>query len=1163
MNRTVAWGMLLGGALWAAALAAEGLPLDITTFTYTETRYEYRNNRTGPFECDLEITRYYGTKEERARQMQLGLLPKKVDLCITHKDCDSEDTDDYPTEPISPEVDPVTLNGHSLGKLRGLNNRWATTRFEVPLEYLKFPTAPGQVARNRVVIKVDVANQNNWWDLVLGTISVTIPAPRPIFLVHGWTDSLASVHGMAAAIRRRFGIPTYIADVSYANSPEANARMLQRQLEQQTEKYGVSSFQIVAHSKGGLDSRALMDPAGLGSPLVSHLVQVATPNGGSHLADALDNAEGGREHILKGGAWVMNGYEKEDNPGRRSLRVGSCAAFNRRYASRANISTVIGYVRNVGFNYGDGLTDRLAQSAQAHGAEISYGHDTAHKVPDGELPDSRKGDLVVSVASAHCLGTQVAASPLRNDSDLRYSHGEIMVKGADGVLDVFEGLLTGKGASRRGGGKAAPRSLRSAPEYAELGGIGEGASAMSTGVVEVQAEGGSGTEQFTVRAGNAPLSVRVAGLQAGATAELVAPNGTRTPVERLDQMAGLEYLEGMAVAELEDAPRGRYTLEVKGGRAGLVTFEVQGAGVSTLALVAESEPQSEDRLDYLVKTRMELDGEVVRAPLAAPAIVRRIDLPREAAWPTLPLELRDDGEGGDECAGDGIYSGLVHLGEPGVYEALVALQGEIDGLPDVRTAEVRLAALPAAEILDGCAAETPDENGNGLSDRLLVRVAAETTVPGEYVLHGQLVSADGRELASSSGCASVSSAGRAEFVLPFDGRQLAAAEADGEWRLAGLELCWVASGRRECAVPLAVREAEMAVGEFRSVDFERTPLLQLRGCVADWHEAPELCNGYVVDHLCVLAEVEAPPLLAGKCTFQARLCDANGQFICMSEGVEVELGAREGESAFPVCFRFEGWHILRHRSNGPYLVAQILVDQEGGGGATASFEAGYETSAYSVGDFGPKRKLLVLGNIYDGVEIGTPSAPDAGGWRTVEVAFARPTEAQAEELKMFGLAHWEEFCCWKLRAEAFIGATRADCELEHGVEWAWGGGIATAVDCTAAVQAQGAGSWAPGQKMRFQVRFRMNLPDGGLPPLVLCIFFDREEAAPAVSSVEGIFHELDTDQDGSIVDSEVADGWERWKRDECMSQVFLEAVTLGKYAAYRYDDADGRFRPAP
>ena len=205
----------------------------------------------------------------------------------------------------------------------------------------------------------------------------------------------------------------------------------------------------------------------------------------------------------------------------------------------------------------------------------------------------------------------------------------------------------------------------------------------------------------------------------------------------------------------------------------------------------------------------------------------------------------------------------------------------------------------------------------------------------------------------------------------------------------------------------------------------------------------------------------------------------------------------------------------------------------------------------------------MLGNIYDGVEIGTPSAPDAGGWRTVEVAFARPTEAQAEELKMFGLAHWEEFCCWKLRAEAFIGATRADCVLEHGVEWAWGGGIATAVDCTAAVQAQGAGGWAPGQKMRFQVRFRMNLPEGGLAPLVLCIFFDREEAAPAVSSVEGIFHELDTDQDGSIVDSEVADGWERWKRDECMSQVFLEAVTLGKYAAYRYDDADGRFRPAP
>ena len=148
-----------------------------------------------------------------------------------------------------------------------------------------------------------------------------------------------------------------------------------------------------------------MDSAGLASPLVAHLIQVATPNGGSHLANALEKPKGAGEYILKSGAWIAGGYEGEDNPGRRSLTVEACEAFNRRYgAPRAPIFTIIGYVYNVGYTTGDGQVDRLIQWGQKKGAEISYDHDSDHE--EANLPDSRKGDLVVSVASAHCPDAQ-------------------------------------------------------------------------------------------------------------------------------------------------------------------------------------------------------------------------------------------------------------------------------------------------------------------------------------------------------------------------------------------------------------------------------------------------------------------------------------------------------------------------------------------------------------------------------------------------------------------------------------------------------------------------------------------------------------------------------------------------------------------------------------
>jgi hypothetical protein len=63
-----------------------------------------------------------------------------------------------------------------------------------------------------------------------------------------------------------------------------NGQMLAGQLNTITAHYGVSSVNIVAHSKGGLDSNAAIVHYGA-APLVQNLFQLSSPNGGSQLAD--------------------------------------------------------------------------------------------------------------------------------------------------------------------------------------------------------------------------------------------------------------------------------------------------------------------------------------------------------------------------------------------------------------------------------------------------------------------------------------------------------------------------------------------------------------------------------------------------------------------------------------------------------------------------------------------------------------------------------------------------------------------------------------------------------------------------------------------------------------------------------------------------------------
>ena len=132
------------------------------SFVQEETAYSC-DGWGNPIEKTIHVTRYVGpTKDQQELcpdpenlentfctgccplvdpedYVAKGRLGATAELSIMAWDMDSTGSSCFP----DPEVDAVSFNGKPLGRLRGSNQRWALTKFTVPIEYVNFPEAPG------------------------------------------------------------------------------------------------------------------------------------------------------------------------------------------------------------------------------------------------------------------------------------------------------------------------------------------------------------------------------------------------------------------------------------------------------------------------------------------------------------------------------------------------------------------------------------------------------------------------------------------------------------------------------------------------------------------------------------------------------------------------------------------------------------------------------------------------------------------------------------------------------------------------------------------------------------------------------------------------------------------------------------------------------------
>lgn len=274
-----------------------------------DTDCRYRS--AGSLKFTVRVTRHVGqvtsdgTLANAQALVSNGVISPTATLTMPAFDVDFNAT---PPSPYYPERDRILFNGHPVGDLNagaylnGENNRWRVNDITVPIEYVRFAQrgsggAAPTAGLNEIEILVDQANVpsgTDVWCTAIDWAAIKFDAIPPVVMIHGNGESGAFWD------RLNFTRPFQQAGMPYDNSislPTAfiaeNAQTLAGEIPRVAREFGVKHIHIVAHSKGGLDTRAFLKLLPTeGQLAVMSLTTLSTPHHGSALADYVRDAQG-------------------------------------------------------------------------------------------------------------------------------------------------------------------------------------------------------------------------------------------------------------------------------------------------------------------------------------------------------------------------------------------------------------------------------------------------------------------------------------------------------------------------------------------------------------------------------------------------------------------------------------------------------------------------------------------------------------------------------------------------------------------------------------------------------------------------------------------------------------------------------------------------------
>ena len=146
----------------------------------------------------------------------------------------------------------------------------------------------------------------------------------PVVLVHGIIAhdrrSFLNFWGRIPKIYGKKGIKVYLGNTDSWGSYDSNAKILKSTIEKILLKTKTEKVNIIAHSKGGIDSRYLIWNHGFGDKVAS-LTTISTPHHGSALADLIFNKKAFHSEAIKKILDVFGKLYGDVNP---DLRTVTC-----------------------------------------------------------------------------------------------------------------------------------------------------------------------------------------------------------------------------------------------------------------------------------------------------------------------------------------------------------------------------------------------------------------------------------------------------------------------------------------------------------------------------------------------------------------------------------------------------------------------------------------------------------------------------------------------------------------------------------------------------------------------------------------------------------------------------------------------------------------------
>ncbi len=881
------------------------------TFKIPITRY-YSNQMK--FDGDGFLTNYYELINE-------GILPSTVVLTLRIWDVDHDSLYDGNGDGIpDPEVDYVYVNGHlvvdSQGrpkKLTSGNNTWSVWSVEIPMQWLKFPQSKGTTstspaeALNRVAIDIDVP-ATGYWAVKCDWGSLKIETgPRPVVLVHGF-----QLQGGLADGRTSWSkwynfqtgegwltdhlIPASAVRLGGWDSYEYNAALLAAHIAGIKNEYGVDKVHIVAHSKGGIDSRAYLG----GHNDVELLVQIGSPNSGAQVANLFFSAGIGLGPI----GFIIA------EPALTQLTTGYMALWNLFHGDNRN-TTYVSYAGNY---------DEVGLCA---GSCILTGRD----------------DNLIRVDEVHAL-SYAYAKPLysTNHPNTESKHGEL-IKSWWVFTEVLGWLKNPPQRSASSWATSTPLQLASSEEdqrtELQSGTISTGEVKSATIVVDAYDR----------------MSLSLIWGEGNLNLVVFSPSGQRIDPTVAAGNSDIDYvedapMEGMKVKSYAfNAPEtGTWTMQVEAVQGAneeeyLVFGTLVGSDVS-LSL-ATDEPFYRQGDDIVIIATLLNDGTPITGATAS-AIVEKPD------DTTTSLVLYDDGSHGDAQGGDGIYTNTFSdTASGGTYSIVVSASGSAGASGSFSRSDSTVVTVSssATRMNSTFTDYGSDTDADGLFNYLITSVGIDVAEAGDYVVTGSLVDTNGKEIQRVSQIGYLS-AGSQTLQLAFDGNAIYFNRVDGPYYLRDV---YLAESTSDGPLPVDSQSTAYTTSYYAYTAFQR-PLILLTGNGSDFGYDEDGDGFY--DWLYVGLETEVAT--SGSYNFNAQLIDRRGGTIVWSTGSAYLSGTQD------LWLVFDGSKIATHAINGPYVVTDLSVSQTSGGSAFATFGDIYTTQPYSRVEFGGNYFMIYL-----------------------------------------------------------------------------------------------------------------------------------------------------------------------------------------------------------